>query len=45
MRLGMTQQDSFHVDFYKPREGKLNGFSCLESLKNTKRRLQIAPFL
>jgi hypothetical protein len=36
----MTQQDSFHVKFYEPREGKLDGFSLLESLKNTKRRLQ-----
>jgi hypothetical protein len=45
MRLSMTQQDSFHVKFYEPREGKLGGFSHLESLKNTKRRLQSVPFL
>jgi hypothetical protein len=36
----MTTEDSFHVKFYNPREGKLDGFSLLESLENTKRRLQ-----
>jgi hypothetical protein len=38
------QQESFHVKFYEPREGKISGFSHLESLKNTKRRLQSVPF-
>jgi hypothetical protein len=35
MQLSMTHHDSFHVKFYEPRERKLNGFSRLESLKNT----------
>jgi hypothetical protein len=33
----MTQQDSFHVNFYEPRQGNIDGFSRLESLKKTKR--------
>jgi hypothetical protein len=35
-----TQQDSFHVKFYEPWEGKLSVFSLLESLKNIKIRFQ-----
>jgi hypothetical protein len=33
-----------HVKFYEPGESKHSGFSHLESLKNTKRRLQIVHF-
>jgi hypothetical protein len=31
-------------NFNEPREGKLNGFSCLESLKRRKRRLHWGTF-
>ena len=39
MRVIMKQQDSNHVKFYETREGKIDGFLHLESLKNTKKRL------
>jgi hypothetical protein len=40
----ITQEDPFHVKFYKPREGNISGVSHLETLKNFKRRLQSVPF-
>jgi hypothetical protein len=44
MRLSMTQHESFHVNFYKPREGNLDGFSCLESPKTLKEDSKVFLF-
>jgi hypothetical protein len=37
MRLSMTQQDSFHVNFYEPKEGKLNGFFTVRESEKMKK--------
>jgi hypothetical protein len=39
-----TMVMSFDVTFNEPREGKLGGFSYLESLKKCKRRLRWGTF-
>jgi hypothetical protein len=40
----MHNGNILRCNFNEPREGKLNGFSYLESLKNCKRRLQWGTF-
>jgi hypothetical protein len=44
MRLTRHNDNALQCDFNEPREGKLNGFSFLESLKKRKRRLHWGTF-
>jgi hypothetical protein len=44
MRLTRHNDNVLRCNFNEPREGKLDGFSFLESLKKHKRRLQWGTF-
>jgi hypothetical protein len=44
MRLIIHNVNILRCNFSEPREGKLGGFSCLESMKKRKRRLHWGTF-
>jgi hypothetical protein len=44
MRLRMTQQESFHVDFYEHIEGKISGFSMFRESEKTLKKTPGSSF-